>query len=184
MPGGIFQGIPQVFFLRAAVCTPSCTFETFLLFQSTMNFNFVENHVFTRLAISLNIYFNFASLVDFLGPEISVWKVWPKIPLTLCTKLWGPVAPPKLFSIFFSYFAGRILLPKWTKWGGVPKKNTIFIFVNHPNKHVTFKVQYETFKIFQRLQDNFKICTYNSWVYTEIKPCICVMTFKCSYECE
>ena len=37
-----------------------------------MNFNFVETHVFTKLDISLNIYFNFASLVDFLGPEISV----------------------------------------------------------------------------------------------------------------
>ena len=62
-----------------------------------MNFSFVETYVLTKL----DIYFNFASLVDFLGPEISVWKFWPKIPLTLCTKLWGPVAPPKLFSIFF-----------------------------------------------------------------------------------
>ena len=98
-----------------------------------MNFNFVETHVFTKLDISLNIYFNFASLVDFLGPEISVWKFGPKIPLTLFTKLWGPVAPRKLFSIFFpSYFAGMILLPKWTKWGGVPKKNTIFIFSESP----------------------------------------------------
>ena len=25
-----------------------------------------------------------------------------------------------------------ILLPKWTKWGGVPKKNTIFIFSKSP----------------------------------------------------
>ena len=65
-----------------------------------MKFNFVETHVFTKLDISLNIYFNFASLVDFLGPEISVWKFWPKIPLTLCAKLWGPVAPPKLFEFF------------------------------------------------------------------------------------
>ena len=35
-----------------------------------MNFNFVETHVFTKLDITLNIYFNFASLVDFLGPEL------------------------------------------------------------------------------------------------------------------
>ena len=82
-----------------------------------MNFNFVETHVFTKLDISLNIYFSFASLVDFLGPEISFWKFWPKIPLTLK---------------FFSYFAGMILLPKWTKWGGVRKKNTIFIFSESP----------------------------------------------------
>ena len=98
-----------------------------------MNFNFVETHVFTKLDISLHIYFSFASLVDFLGPEISVWKFWPKIPLTLCIKLCGPVAPPKPFFIFFSsYFAGMILLPKWTKRGGVPKKNTIFIFSESP----------------------------------------------------
>ena len=96
-----------------------------------MNLNFVETHVFTKLDISLNIYFNFASLVDFLGPEISVWKFWPKNPLTLCTKLWGPVTPLNFFQ-FFSYFAGMILLPKWTKWGGVPKKNTIFIFSESP----------------------------------------------------
>ena len=25
-----------------------------------------------------------------------------------------------------------ISLPKWTKWGGVPKKNTIFIFSESP----------------------------------------------------
>ena len=97
-----------------------------------MNFNFVETHVFTKLDISLDIYFSFTSLVDFLGPEISVWKFWPKIPLTLCINLWGPVAPPKRFSFFFSYFAGTILLPKWTKWGGVPRKNTIFIFSESP----------------------------------------------------
>ena len=66
-----------------------------------MNFNFVETHVFTKLGISLHVYSSFASLVDFLGPKISVWKFWPKIPLTLYTKLWGPVAHPKLFSIFF-----------------------------------------------------------------------------------
>ena len=35
-----------------------------------MNFNFVETHVFTKLDISLHMYFSFASLVDFLGPEI------------------------------------------------------------------------------------------------------------------
>ena len=106
----------------------------YLLFQSTMNFNFVETHVFTKkfkLGTSFNIYFSFVSLVAFLGLEISVWKFWLKIPLTLCTKLWGLVATPKLFS-FFSYFAGMIILPKWTKWGGVPKKNTIFIFSESP----------------------------------------------------
>ena len=32
----------------------------------------------------------------------------------------------------FSYFAGMILLPKLIKWGGVPKKNTIFIFSESP----------------------------------------------------
>ena len=95
-----------------------------------MNVNFVETHVFTKLDMSLDIYFG--CLVDFLGPEFSVWKFWPKIPLTLCTKLKGPVAP-KLFNFFSSYFANMILLPKWTKWGGVPKKNTLFILVNHPN---------------------------------------------------
>ena len=98
-----------------------------------MNFNFVETHVFTKLDISLVIYFSFASLVDLLGPEISVWKFWPTIPLTLCTELWGPVAPPKRFLNFFHNFAGMILLPKWTKWGGVPKtKNTIFILSESP----------------------------------------------------
>ena len=60
-----------------------------------MNFNFVETHVFTKLEISLNIYFNFESLVDFLGPEISVWKFWPNFPLTLCTNLGlGPGSTP------------------------------------------------------------------------------------------
>ena len=59
-----------------------------------MNFSFVETYVFTKLDISLDIYFSFANLGDFLGPEISVWKFGPKIPLTSCTKLWGPVAPP------------------------------------------------------------------------------------------
>ena len=74
-----------------------------------MNFNFVETHIFTKLDISLNIYFNFESLVDFLGPEISVCKFWPKIPLTLFTKLWGPVAPLNFFFQFYSYFADMIL---------------------------------------------------------------------------
>ena len=125
MLGGKFQRIPQVFFLRATL--PLSLLKHFLLFHSTMNFNFVEIHVFTKLNISLDIYFSFASLVYFVGPEISVWKFWPKIPLTLCTKLWGPAAPLNFFQIF-SYFAGMILLPKWTKWRGVSKKNTIFIF--------------------------------------------------------
>ena len=128
MAGGIFQGIPQVFFLRATLLLS--LLKHLLLFQSTRNFSFVETNVFTKLDISFYIYFSFASLVDILGPGISVWKFWPKIPLTLCTKLWGSVAPLKLFSIF-SYFAGMILLPKWTK-GGVPMKNTIFIFSESP----------------------------------------------------
>ena len=92
-----------------------------------MNFNFVETHVFTKLDISLDFYFSFASLVDFLGPEISVWKFWPKIPLTLCTKLWGPVAPPKFFSIFFH------ILQVWfyyqmNKMRGCPKEKYHFYF--------------------------------------------------------
>ena len=97
-----------------------------------MNFNIVETHVFTMLDISLNIYFNFASLVDFLSPEISVWKFWPKIPLTLCTKLWGPVAPPKLFFNFFH------ILQVWFYYQneqneGVSRRKIPFLFlVNHP----------------------------------------------------
>ena len=131
MPGGIFQGIPQVFFLRATL--PLWLLKHFLLFQSTMNFNFVETHVFTKLDISLNIFFSFASLVDFLGLENSVWKNWPKIPLTLCTKLWGLVAPPKLFFIFFH------ILQVWfyyqnEKDEGVSQRKIIFLFlVNHPS---------------------------------------------------
>ena len=70
MPGGVFQGIPQVFFFRATL--PLSLLKHFLLFQLTLNFNFVETHVFTKLDISLAIYFNFARMVDFLGPEISV----------------------------------------------------------------------------------------------------------------
>ena len=58
----------------------------------------------------------------------------PWNPLTLCTKVYCPVAPPELLN-FFSYFAGMILLPKWTKWRGVPLKNTKFILVNHPSSH-------------------------------------------------
>ena len=131
MPGGIFQGISQVFFLRATLPL----LKHFWLFHSTMNFNFVETHVFTKLDISMDIYFSFTSLVDFLGPKISVWKFWPKIPLTLCTKLWGPVAPPKLFSIF-SYFADMILLPKWTKWGVSRRKLPFLFLVNHPTVHL------------------------------------------------
>ena len=53
-----------------------------------MNFNFVETPVFTKLDVSLNIYFNFASLVDFLGPEISVWKFWQKFHW-LCVQNFG-----------------------------------------------------------------------------------------------
>ena len=55
-----------------------------------MNFSFVETHVFTKLDISLNIYFNFASLVDFLDPEISVWKFWPKNSIDFVCKTLGP----------------------------------------------------------------------------------------------
>ena len=35
-----------------------------------MNFNFVETYVFTKLEISLDIYFSFASLVDFLALKL------------------------------------------------------------------------------------------------------------------
>ena len=104
----------------------------FLLFQSTMNFNYVETHVFTKLDISLNIYFR---LLDFLGLEISVWKFWPKIPLTLCTKLWGLVAPPKLFFNFFH------ILQVWFYYQneqneGVSWRKIPFLFlVNHPSKY-------------------------------------------------
>ena len=97
-----------------------------------MNFNFVETHVFTKLDISLHIYFSFASLVDFLGPEISVWKFWPKIPLTLCIKLCGPVAPPKHFTFFFFIFCRYDFITKMNKMRGVPKKNTTFIFSESP----------------------------------------------------
>ena len=45
-----------------------------------MNFNFVETHVFTKLNISIDIFFSFASLVDFLSSKIGVWKFWAKIP--------------------------------------------------------------------------------------------------------
>ena len=63
-------GVPQVLFWRATL--PLSLLKHFSLFQSNMNFKFVETHVFTNLDISLRIYFSFASLVDFLGPEISV----------------------------------------------------------------------------------------------------------------
>ena len=92
-----------------------------------MNFNFVETHLFPKLDVSFNIYFNFASLVDFLGPEISVWKFWPKIPLTLCTKLWGPVAPPNLFSIFF-IFCRYDFITKMNKMRGCPEEKYHFYF--------------------------------------------------------
>ena len=92
-----------------------------------MNFNFVETHVFTKLDISLNIYFNFASLVDFLGPEISIWKFGPKIPLTLCKKLWGQVAPPKLFSIFF-IFCKNDFITKMNEMRGCPEEKYNFYF--------------------------------------------------------
>ena len=105
-----------------------------------MNFNFVETHVFTKLDISLNIYFSFASLVDFLGLEINVWKFWLKIPLTLCTKHWGLVAPPKLFSIFFH------ILRVWfyyrnEKNEGVSRRIIPFLFlVNHPSEDCTWEL--------------------------------------------
>ena len=121
MPGGLFQGIPQVFFLRATL--PPSLLKHFLLFQSS------ETHIFRELDISLDTYFSFASLVDFLGLEISVWKFWPKIPLTLCTKLWGPVAPPKLFCIFFFH-----ILQVWFYYQneGVSRSKIPFLFwVNH-----------------------------------------------------
>ena len=54
-----------------------------------MNFNFVETHVFTKLYISLHIYFIFASLVDILGPEISVWKFLPKTSIDFVYKTLG-----------------------------------------------------------------------------------------------
>ena len=99
-----------------------------------MNFNFVETHVFTKLDISLHIYFSFASLVYFLGPEISVWKFWPKIPLTLCIKLCGPVAPPKLFSFFVLHFLQVWFYYQNEQNEGVSQRKIPFLFlVNHPN---------------------------------------------------
>ena len=139
MPSGIFQGIPQVFFVRATLLL--ALLKHFLLFQSTMSFNFVETHVFTKLDISFNIYFNFASLVDFLGPEISVWKFWPKIPLTLCTKLWDPVAPLNFFQFFLH------ILQVWfycqnEQNEGVSRRKMPFLFlVNHPSVSVSSKLQ-------------------------------------------
>ena len=98
VPGGIFQ-VPQVFFLRATL--PLSLLKHFWLFHSTMNFNFVEAHIFTTLVrYIIGHLLQFVSLVDFLGPEISVWKFWPNIPSTLCTKLWGPVAPLNFFNFF------------------------------------------------------------------------------------
>ena len=54
-----------------------------------MNFNFAETHVFTKLDISLNIYFNSASLVDFLGPEISVSENFDQKFHWLCVQNFG-----------------------------------------------------------------------------------------------
>ena len=116
---GARQLLEQVLFLRAILPLP--LLKHFSLFQSNVSFNFVETHVFTKLDISLHIYFSFASLVHFLGPEISVWKFWPKIPLTLCTKLWGPVAPPKLFSIFF-ILCRYDFITKMNKMRGCPEE--------------------------------------------------------------
>ena len=51
--------------------TPTGTFETFLIISFNHELHFCRNPCFTKLDISLDIYFSFASLVDFLGPEIS-----------------------------------------------------------------------------------------------------------------
>ena len=59
-----------------------------------MNFNFVETHVFTKLDISLDIYFSFASLVDLLGPEISFLKILTKNSIDFVYKTLGPGSTP------------------------------------------------------------------------------------------
>ena len=59
-----------------------------------MNFSFVETRVFTKLDISLDIYFSFANLVDFLDPEISIWKFCPKNSIDFVYKTLGPGSTP------------------------------------------------------------------------------------------
>ena len=58
-----------------------------------MNFSFVETPVFMTLNLSVTIYFNFASLENFLGPEISVWNFDQKF-YWLCVKTFGPGSTP------------------------------------------------------------------------------------------
>ena len=132
MPGGIFQGIPQVFFLRATL--PLSLLKHFWLFHLIMNFNFVETHVFTKLDISLDIYFSFESLVDFLGPESSVWKFWPKIPWLCVQNFMARLHPLNFFNFFH-------ILQVWFYYQneqneGVSRRKIPFLFlVNHPNHH-------------------------------------------------
>ena len=83
-----------------------------------MNFNFVEIDIsyidigYIKLDISLDIYFSSVSLVDFLDLEISVW---------------GLVAPPKLFSIFF-IFCRNDFITKMNKMRGCPEEKYHFYF--------------------------------------------------------
>ena len=103
----------------------------------------------------LDIYFSFASLADFLGPEISVWKFWPQIPLTFHwnSKTLGPRSTLHFFQ-FFSYFAPRIL-QVWFYYQneqneGVSQRKIPFLFlVNHPNLYYS--------KFSKELKNNIKI---------------------------
>ena len=104
-----------------------------------MDFIFVEIHVSMKLNTSVDIYFNFASLVDFLGPEISVWKFWPKIPLTLCTKRLGPVAHP--IFLIFTYFAGMISLAQCKSVvSDILGEIEFCIDIKNTNKNTQFKL--------------------------------------------
>ena len=73
---------------------------------------------FTKLDLSLDIYFSFASLEDFLGPDISAWKFWPKIQLNFVYKTLGPGGKPLNFIIviiIFFIFCRYDFITKWTK---------------------------------------------------------------------
>ena len=53
--------------------------------------------------------------------------------MTLCTKLWGPVAPPKLFSIFFHILQVCFYYQNEQNEGVSRRKIPFLFLVNHPN---------------------------------------------------
>ena len=61
--------------------------------EATINSNFAKTHVFIKLDISLDTYISFASLVDFLGPEISV-KILTKYSIDFMYKTLGSGSTP------------------------------------------------------------------------------------------